>query len=177
MGSRCALLAACVLLPITVSAEVPEPGDEAARLVAGVSEALFDLLPTEDHTSARAFFAPGLAEIMTAGEWIALRERISEEAGETPRYLPHGLTFYPQAEALMAAVDFWGETAEGKLICGYLIWAMPEANTIGLERIEEAIVDPELFRAMPVEEAAGTLASWRCPPTLIQSVLGLSKPQ
>ena len=103
MGSRAAALVLSLCLPSGALAQVPEPGEPAARFVAQVSEAFFDLLPTENHAQARAFFEPELAEMLTPAAWETTRERLLAEAGTIPRYRAHGLSFYPQAEVLLAA--------------------------------------------------------------------------
>lgn len=179
MGNRAAALALSLslCLPSGALAQVPEPGEPAARFVAQVSEAFFDLLPTENHAQARAFFEPELAEMLTPAAWETTRERLLAEAGTIPRYRAHGLSFYPQAEVLLAAVDFSGTGRDGAVICGYLVWSMPSADRIGLMRIEQSVARPGIMRQMEPEAAARTLLSWRCPPDVIEDILGLSKAQ
>ncbi|MDU8944549.1 hypothetical protein [Ovoidimarina sediminis] len=175
MANRAAALVIALGLPVAALAEAPQPGEDAARLVGQVSEALFDLLPTEDHANARAFFTPEFAELLSEEEWNGLRKSLLAEAGAIPRYRAHALSFYPQADQLIAAVDFSGPGENGTAICGYLVWSMPTDDRIGLLRIEESVANPALMRQMQPEEATQALLSWRCPPDVIASVLGLPK--
>ncbi len=148
------------------------PDDGVNRVVAQVTEAWFDQLPKADFATERAFFAPSLAGQVSKTEWSALRQQMIDRiGGATPRYRARALSYYPR-ETLYAAVDFSARTEPaGVAVCGYVVWSLPDASTIGLIRMEENIVDPAIFQKMPAADAWKMLAEWRCPAPMIQEIL------
>ena len=159
-------------LSTTAIAQI-QPSDQTTQLVASVSETFFDQLVKEDFAAERAFMSEKMANIVSATAWRKNRQQIIEIAGKTQRYSAHGLTYY-KGEQLLAAVDFSGRTElPGSLICGYMVWELPASSVIGLVRFEQNVVLVDAFRAMPVQEAAQTMVSWRCPTKMIEEVLGI----
>ena len=159
-------------LPMAAFAQV-QPSDQTTQLVANVSEAFLDQLVKEDFATERAFLSERLANIASLPVWQSTRQQVIEVAGKTQRHTVHGLTYY-QDEHLLAAVDFSGPgEVPDILICGFMLWELPEPNIIGLVRFEENIVPIDAFRRMPVQEAAQTMTNWRCPSQVIEDVLGI----
>ena len=151
-----------------------QPSDQTTQLVASVSEAFFDQLVKEDFAAERAFMSDRMASTVSANAWRQSRQQVIEIAGKTQRYSAHGLTYYG-GEQLLAAVDFSGQTEfPDSLICGYMLWELPASNVIGLARLEQNVVSVNAFRTMPVQEAAQTMVSWRCPAKMIEDVLGFT---
>ncbi|MEL6643833.1 MAG: hypothetical protein AAFQ79_07860 [Pseudomonadota bacterium] len=175
---RSALIPAILLWLSAPALAQVAPSEAVAGRVAEASEAWFDLLPSADFEAERGYFTPSLANTMPPARWAEFRRAtIARSGGATPRYRGHGLTFYP-GDTLRAAVDFWGEAVPGDIyICGYVVWAVPDASQIGLTRMEENIVEVTLFRAMDQDDALQTLTNWRCPDGLVRAILGLSQPE
>ena len=154
------------------SAQV-QPDDATNRLVHDTSEALFDLLPKQDFAAERAFMTDELAAMANLTDWTRLRRQVIADAGSTPRYTAHAVTFYRRTP-LLAAVDFWGKAAKADtFVCGFAIWEIPSPGVIGLGRIEQNVVPVAVMRKMDLQQAAQVLADWRCPKDLIGSVLGV----
>jgi hypothetical protein len=148
-----------------------QPSDQTTKLVARVSEAFFDQLVKEDFNAERAFMSDRLANMASATSWRQVRQKVIETAGKTPRYSAHGLTYY-QGEHLLAAVDFSARAeVPGNLICGYMVWELTASNVAGLVRFEQNVVSVDVFRSMPVHEAAQTMVNWRCSAKVIEDVL------
>ncbi|MGB7269748.1 MAG: hypothetical protein WBC90_09530 [Albidovulum sp.] len=163
------------LFSLSVSAQAQvQPSDQTTQLVATVSEAFLDQIVKEDFATERAFMSDRLAKTASVDDWRSTRRQAIDLAGKTQRYTVHGLTYY-QEENLLAAVDFSGPAeVPDTMICGFMLWELPEKNVIGLVRFEQNIVTVDNFRKMPAQEAAQTMTNWRCPAEMIQSVLGIS---
>lgn len=147
--------------------------DETAQRIVAVSEAFLDQIVKEDFAAERKFLSPRLAETVSGAEWRRFRLQTIERAGQTRRYTVHGVTYYDEG-GLMAAVDFSGPTNRADIvICGFLLWDAGGPETTGLLRFEQNIVPLDVFRKMPVAEAAQMLVTWRCPAELIESSLGI----
>lgn len=150
------------------------PSSQTTDLVGGVTEAFFDQLVKDDFAIERAFMTDQFANSMSVSRWSHLRAQVTEITGATPRYVAHGLRYF-QNKKLFADVDFSGQTSDpNTLICGYVLWEIPTANTIGLTRFEQNIVSVEEFRNMPQQEAAQLMTNWRCPAGMIETTLGIS---
>ncbi len=163
-------LACCFSAPAVAQ---PAPNEATTQLVAQVNETFFDQLTAADFATERAFLSPELSAMLSAEDWAALRQSVIDRTGPTPRFQAHQLTYYSQ-DTLLAAVDFVGETQSGDFICGYALWSLPTADRIGLSRLEQNIVSPEIMRQLPAAEAAQTLTTWRCPQGLIAAILGIA---
>lgn len=132
------------------------------------------LLLKENFEAERALMTDQLATLVSLVEWSNYRSKVIGETGSTPKYNAHNLTYYNQGK-LFAAVDFSGRTAKADtIICGFVLWEVSLGNEIGLARFEQNVVSAKLFRSMPVQTAAQTMASWRCPKSTIESMLGVS---
>ena len=148
-----------------------QPSEQTTALVAGVSETFFDLLPQHDFATERAFMSDSFAQNMPLVSWQNGREQFVAIAGKTPRYIAHGLTYYQQ-DTLLAAVDFSGQATQPDMfICGYILWEISDANTIGFGRLEQNIVSVPVFQNMPVQQAAQLMSDWRCPVALVEMIL------
>jgi hypothetical protein len=138
-----------------------------------MSDLFLDQLALDDFAAERKFLSPRLAAMVSPEDWQATRLAVIAVAGKTRRYAVHGTTFYQDA-TLLAAIDFSGPAERpDTLICGFLLWELTDGNQIGLLRLEQNAVQLDLFRHMPVETAAQTMADWRCPVDLIESSLGV----
>lgn len=148
-------------------------GDPTTERVSAASEAFLDQIVVEDFAAERAFLSPGLAASISAEQWAEVRRQTIRLVGKTPRYAVHGISYYQQGE-LLAAVDFSG-TAEvpDTVVCGYLLWEVPETGAPGLVRFEQNLVPIATFRKLAPQEAAQMLVNWRCPTPLIESSLNV----
>lgn len=156
-------------------AQSPRPED-VAPLVARATEAFLQAIAERDEARQRAFFAPGLAQMATPERWAEQRTMIEGRVGPLPAYIPHKVTWYPQ-ETLFVAVDFSTVLKEAEsYICGTLIWELPASDVIGLVRLEENIVEREVFSRMAPDSRQKTLSDWFCPPDLIEVFLALPNP-
>lgn len=150
------------------------PSEQTTQNVVTVTEAFFAQLQKDDFPAERAFLSEAFAAMLSAEAWAELRRQTTALAGPTPLFRPHRLTYYQQ-DTLLAAVDFWAPAnREGTYICGYAIWSLPTADTIGLSRFEQNIVEATVFRAMDTQEALQVLTDWQCPPDVITAVLDLA---
>lgn len=160
-------------LSVSTLADV-QPSDETSRLAVQVSEAFLDQLVKEDFAADRAFFSDRLADMMSLDDWQNTRKEVIEVAGKTQRYSVHEITYYRDSD-LLVAVDFSGPAEfSGTQICGFMLWELPETESIGLVRLEQNVVSVDAFRKLPVQEAAQTMTNWRCPAEMIESVLGIT---
>ena len=167
----CAGLA--VFLQITAAHAQVQPSDVTTRVVSGVSEAFLDQIVTEDFAAERKFLSARLSAMVSEEEWKSIRLQTIALAGKTQRYSAHGLTYYTDG-SLLAAVDFSGPTEQpDTVICGFMLWELPDERTIGLLRLEQNVVPLNTFRSMPVAEAAQLMVSLRCPAKLIEQSLGV----
>jgi hypothetical protein len=147
------------------------PSEQTNELVRNVTEAFFDLPPQDSFDIERAFMSDSFASAMTQKSWQNVREKLIEAAGKTTRYVAHNLTYY-QRDFLIAAVDFSGQaTKPDMFICGYILWEISDPNTIGFVRLEQNVVPVSVFQSMPIQEAAQLMGDWRCPVSLIETVL------
>ncbi|AML53797.1 hypothetical protein [Falsihalocynthiibacter arcticus] len=160
-------------LSVSALAQV-QPDEKTTQFVANVSETFLDQLVKEDFATERAFMTDQLAAHVSDDDWRSVRLQVIETAGRTQRYIVHGMMYY-QEENLLAAVDFsgWAETSD-TLVCGFMLWELPEENVIGLARFEQNVVSVDVFRRMPTQKAAKTMTNWRCPAKMIESLLGIS---
>lgn len=155
------------------SAQVQE-NDSTARLVKDVTEAFFDLLPQDSFATERAFMTDDFATQTPLNEWKTIREKLIVELGATPRLSAHRLTFYEQ-DQLLAAVDFSGRGIKPDThVCGFILWEIPEPNKIGFLRIELNTVPVDVFKSLPLQQAAQLMADWHCPMALIEDGLGIA---
>lgn len=162
-------------LASTASAQTPQP-EEVAPLVARATEVFLKALAISDEDTQRAFFGPGLAEIASPEDWSRQRALIEDKLGATPAYAPHKVTWYPQG-SLYVAIDISAEvTPDETYVCGAIVWELPTAETIGLVRLEENIVERSIFANLTPQTAEKTLLAWYCPPDLVARLLPLSKP-
>lgn len=160
-------------LSVSALAEV-QPSEETSRVAVEVSEAFLDQLVKEDFAAERAFFSDQLLDMVSLDDWQNTRKKGIEVAGKTQRYSIHEMTYYRDS-VLLVAVDFSGPAEfPGTQICGFMLWELPKPGSIGLVRLEQNVVSVDAFRKLPVEEAAQTMANWRCPADMIENVLGIS---
>jgi hypothetical protein len=146
---------------------------QTTERVEAASDAFLDQIVAEDFAAEWAFLSPRLAASVSPDEWAEVREQTIRLVGKTPRYSVHGITYYQEA-GLLAAVDFSGAAAvPDTLICGFMLWEVPETGSLGLLRFEQNIVTIAAFRQMPMQEAAQTMVNWHCPTALIESTLNV----
>lgn len=172
---RLALFAIFAAVAISCPALAQVQSDKATtRLVGEVTEAFFALLPKNDFPSERAFMTDEFAAMTSLKDWTRIRAQLIEAAGSTPRYSAHDLTYY-QRGTLFAAVDFSGRTTTANtIVCGFVLWEIASPAVIGFSRLEQNVVPAEVFKAMPVQQAAQLMTDWHCPTTLIEAILGVS---
>lgn len=161
MVSRFAVL--FILVPLAAFSQVPEPGQDTARLVMERSRELFRVLPESNGSAIRSFFADSLLNITTEEGVGESNSRISERAGGILGYYTHNLTFYPREESLLAALDFSGAGANGSLVCGYLVWSLPSPDEVGLVRIDQVVAERAIFVDMPYDVAEEAMEKFPCP--------------
>jgi hypothetical protein len=159
-----------IVTPLTATAQ-PAPSEDAANIVAQVTDAFFAQLVREDFEAERAFLANSFAAELSPERWRDMREKIIAQTGATPLFQPHQLTFYQQ-DTPLAAVDYAAQaTQPDTYICGYVLWSFSSENTLGLTRFEQNIVEKEVFQHMELQEAAQLMTQWQCPPAVIETVL------
>jgi hypothetical protein len=155
-----------------VAAQVP-PSEQTTKLVQDVTDAFFNLMPSDNYEAERAFMTDDFASRTPLQVWKSSREQFKVLAGSTPPYAPHRLTYY-QEGALLAAVDFSGKGSKpDTFVCGFVLWEIPEPNKIGFFRLEQNVVSVPLFNQMPKQQAAQLMADWHCPVGLIETVLNI----
>jgi hypothetical protein len=160
--------------PVLAQEATDDATDDATTgRVSATTEAFLDQIVAEDFAAERAFLSPKLASSISSEQWAEVRRQTTRMIGKTPRYAVHGISYYDQG-GLLAAVDFSG-TAEvpETLVCGFLLWEVPETGALGLLRFEQNVIPVAAFRQMPVQEAAQMMVNWRCPTALVESTLNV----
>lgn len=145
-------------------------------MVARATEVFLRALAISDEDTQRAFFRPGLAEMASPEDWSRQRALIENKLGAAPGYAPHKVTWYQQG-SLFVAIDISAEVIPDETyVCGAIVWELPTAETIGLVRLEENIVERRIFANLTPQIAEKTLLGWYCPADLVTRLLALSKP-
>ena len=153
-----------------------KPSARTTETVQQHTQSFFHHLQKNNYAATREYFSEELRAMIPAAKWRSFREATFAQHGAVTSYHAHMLTYYP-GDLTRAAVDFVGNTTEREgHVCGYLLWNVLSPNEVSLSRIEQNFVDPQLFRKMPVQQAAQTLVNWRCPKALIETMLGVTLP-
>ena len=127
-----------------------------------------------DPAATRAFFTDGLKSKTSTDDWAQFVKALDTATGPRGQVYVHDVSWYAR-ETLVAAIDFSQPFVNGSgTICGYVVWTVPTLDQIEVSRVEQNIVSPSELRAMPVQEAAQLMTSWRCPVPLIEDLLGIS---
>lgn len=158
------------VFPTVLSAQVV-PGPESAALVVSATDRFIVHLQAEDFSAEHDMLTTSMQQQVPLDQWRTQRERVSALAGEMVQVTPHQLTYYSQ-DALLAAVDYAARGSEPDVyVCGYMLWQITDAETIGLSRFEQNVVEAPLMRQMDVAQAAQLMTNWHCPASLIEGML------
>lgn len=163
-----------LILSATLSAAQVAQTHQTTELVKSRTQAFFAQLLKSDFDGDRAFMSEQLANITSPAAWRKVRSQQISQTGGPLQYQGHRLTYY-QKEKVLAAVDFYGQADDPNIIvCGFLLWEVTGADQIGLVRFELNVVQVDLIRRMPQQEAAQTMVNWRCPTKMVEAILGVS---
>lgn len=167
------IIISILLLTIPTHAQI-KPNAQTTKLVSSISKAFFTQLIKEDFEIEHTYMSDQLKNLMPNSEWQIYREKTIELTGATPQFLAHGLRYYQQKK-MLAAVDFSGKAVKPNIyVCGFLLWEISEPNKIELIRFEVNTIFLEVVNAMRKQKAAQLMTNFRCPPAMIETILGIS---